>query len=665
LTCFDQKSIIISESTAKALFGKENPINKQIQLNNYYDTKVTGVYEDPAQNSVFGDMQFFANFSNLIANNPDIKVHENDWGQTSNFIYVQTIDNVSLDQASAAVSNLYYKNAPTDYANGAKNYQLTVWLYPMEKWYLFSEFKNGYPVGGRITYVWLFAIVGIFVLFLACINFMNLSTARSEKRSREVGVRKVMGSGRHLLIFQFLSESFLVVLLAFIIGVCLTFIALPFFNTLTEKSIKLPVTNIYFWLLTALFLFMTGLLAGIYPALYLSSFQPIKVLKGSFRMGRFSSYPRKVLVVMQFAVSVVLIIGTVVVYQQIKYAQNRPVGYNKGNLIEVKMSDPNFRDKRSVIKQALFTNGIVGEVGFSSSPVTTIWDNWGGFSWKGKDPKSESSFSVTWVNEDFGKTIHWKIKQGRDYSADYGTDTSAVIINESAAKYLGLKNPVGEYITFDADGTKRQIIGVVEDIVAESPFEPVRIGFYWLQRNLNHLGQMYVKINPNLSMNVAVPKLEAIIKKIAPAAPFQYRFTDEEYAQKFSAEQKISSLATIFAVLAIFISCLGIFGLASFIAEQRAREIGIRKVLGASVSNVWQLLSRDFVVLVIISCVIAIPVANYFMNNWLNGYQYRTEISWWTFAAAAIGALIITLLTVSFQAIKAALSNPVTSLRSE
>jgi putative ABC transport system permease protein len=661
----DQKSIIISESTARALFGNADPINKQIRLNNFYDTKVTGVFEDPARNSIFGDRQFFANFNNLIANNPDIKVHENDWGQTSNFIYVQTIGTVSLDQASAAVNKLYFKNAPSDYANGAKEYHLAVWLYPMENWYLYSEFKNGYPVGGRITYVWLFAIVGVFVLFLACINFMNLSTARSEKRSKEVGVRKVMGSARNLLIFQFLSESLLVVFLSFIFAVFLTFISIPFFNALTEKNIKLPLTNIYFWLLIMPFLFITALLAGIYPALYLSSFQPIKVLKGSIRLGRFASYPRKVLVVMQFSVSVILIISTVVVYQQIKYAQNRPTGYNKGDLLEVKMSDPNFRNNKSAIRDALFSNGIVSEIGFSSSPVTTIWDNYGGFSWKGKDPRSESSFSVTWVNEDFGKTIHWKIKEGRDYSKDYGTDTSSVIINESASKYLGFKNPIGEFITFDANGTKRQIIGVVEDIVAESPFEPVRIGFYWLQKNFNHLGQMYVRINPDLSMNEALPKMEVIIKTMVPAAPFQYRFTDEEYAGKFSAEQKISNLSVIFATLAIFISCLGIFGLASFVAEQRAREIGIRKVLGASVSSLWQLLSKDFVMLVIISCIIAIPVANYFMTNWLNGYQYRTEISWWIFAIAGFGALFITLLTVSFQAIKAALANPVISLRSE
>ncbi|HTE10465.1 MAG TPA: ABC transporter permease, partial [Chitinophagaceae bacterium] len=563
----DHQGIIISESTAKALFGTGDPINQQIRLDNHIDTKVTGVYEDPAPNSTIGDVRFFANYENLLANNPDIKANEDNWGHTSHFIYIQTAGNVSPEQASAAINKLYVKDAPSNFAEGAKKYNATAWLYPMEKWYLYSEFKNGYPAGGRITYVWLFAVVGIFVLLLACINFINLSTARSEKRSKEVGIRKAIGSSRSSLIVQFLSESFMVVLVAFIIALFLTVISIPLFNELTEKSIQLPVANPWFWLLSALFLCSTALLAGIYPALYLSSFQPVKVLKGTIRLGKFASYPRKALVVMQFTVSVVLIIGTVVVYQQIKYAQSRPVGYSKESLLRINMYDPNFQNNKLAIKEALLTNGIVSDVGFSSSPLTAIWDNWGGFSWSGKNPESESSFSVTWVNEDFGKTVHWKIKQGRDYSKDYGTDSSAVIINETAAKYLGLKNPVGEFIRFDADGSNRQIIGVVDDIVAESPYEPVRMGFYWLQKNLNNLGQMHVKINAHSSMRAALPKIEAVFKKIAPGALFQYKFADEEYARKFAAEQKISKLATVFAILAIFISCLGIFGLASFIAE--------------------------------------------------------------------------------------------------
>ena len=435
---------------------------------------------------------------------------------------------------------------------------------------------------------------------------------------------------------------------------------------LTEKSIKLPVTNFYFWLLSALFLFITALLAGMYPAFYLSSFQPIKVLKGSFSFGKIC-----ILSTENFSGYAICGFG---------YSNHRYCGRISANKVCAKSSGWLQQGKSGggencstliseiinrQLKKLYYQMELLVKLVFHPARLLPSGIIVAALTGKEKTPGPNLPFSVTWVNEDFGKTIHWKIKQGRDYSKDYGTDSSAVIINESAAKYLGFKNPIGEFITFDADGTKRQIIGVVEDIVAESPFEPVRIGFYWLQKNLNHLGQMYVKINPDLSMNVALPKMEAIIKKIAPAAPFQYQFTNEEYERKFSAEQKISNLSTIFAALAIFISCLGIFGLASFVAEQRAREIGIRKVLGASVSSLWQLLSRDFVVLVVISCMIAIPVANYFMNNWLNGYQYRTEISWWIFAAAGFGALFITLLTVSFQAIKAAIANPVESLRTE
>lgn len=659
------QNIIISASAAKALFGNDDPINKQIRINNRFDSKVTGVYEDQAPNSSFADVQFFGNYENLLANSPEIKVHENTWSHTSHFIYVQLADHVTMNQANAAIQQLYEKNSPADFAEGAKKYKTSLWLYPMEKWYLYSEFKNGYPDGGRITYVWLFGTVGIFVLLLACINFMNLSTARSEKRSKEVGIRKAVGSLRSSLIFQFLGESFLVVFFAFVISLFLTYVSIPGFNSLAGKSIRLPLANYYFWGLSVLFLIITSLLAGIYPAVYLSSFKPIKVLKGAIHLGKYASYPRKVLVIVQFSVSIILIVGTVVVYRQIEYAQNRPVGYNRESLLQIFTFDPDFQNNKPALQQALLKSGIVSNIGFSSSPVTAIWDNWGGFSWKGKVPESESGFSVTWINEDFGKAIHWKIRQGRDFSKDFSTDTSAVIINEAAAKYMGLKNPVGEMITFDEDGAKRQIIGVVDDIVAESPYEPVRRGFYWLEKNPNSLGLMQVKLNPNQSMNTALPKIEGIFKNIVPSAQFQYKFADEEFASKFSAEQKVSKLSTVFAVLAIFISCLGIFGLASFVAEQRTKEIGVRKVLGASTFNLWTLLSKDFVLLVIVSLWIASPVAYYIMRSWLQNYQYRTGLSWWIFAAAGTGVLMITLLTVSFQSAKAAMANPVKSLRSE
>lgn len=462
---------------------------------------------------------------------------------------------------------------------------------------------------------------------------------------------------------QFLSESFVVVCIAFVICLLIVSGSISSFNQLADKNIRLPFSNAYFWVFSFGFLIITSLLAGLYPAFYLSSFQPAKVLKGTLRLGKYASLPRKILVVTQFTTSVVLIIGTIIVYQQIQYAQNRPVGYNREGLVRIPMKDPNFANNKLAMKEELLASGVARQVAFSSSPVTDIWDNWGGFTWKGKNPESESSFTVTWINEDFGKTVQWKIKRGRDFSREFGTDSSAVIINESAAKYLGLKNTIGEFIKLD--NQSRQIIGVVNDVVASSPYEPVSMGFYWLDKNLTNASQMQVKINPDLPASAALAKIEAIQKKFIPSAPFNYGFVDKEFANKFKAEQQISKLATLFAFLAIFISCLGLFGLASFVAEQRTKEIGIRKVLGASVANLWQMLSKDFVVLIIISSLIAAPIAYYFMDNWLQKYNYRTQISGWVFILTAFGALAITLLTVSYQAIKAALVNPVKSLKSE
>jgi ABC-type antimicrobial peptide transport system permease subunit len=317
------------------------------------------------------------------------------------------------------------------------------------------------------------------------------------------------------------------------------------------------------------------------------------------------------------------------------------------------------------MKEELLRQGVASKVAFTDMPLTDNWNNWGGFNWKGKNPDAESNFSVTHIDEEYGNAIQWKLKQGRSFSKEFGTDTASVIINESAAKYINLKSPIGEFIS-DSDNKRRwQIIGVVEDVLTESPFERVRVGMYMLQRNTNALSQMQIKINPNLPATEALTKTAAIQKKLVPSASFRYFFVDEEYGKKFTAEQRIGKLATLFAILAIFISCLGLFGLASFVAEQRTKEIGIRKVLGATVANLWQLLSKDFVVLVIISCLIAAPIAYYCMNEWLQKYTYRTEISWWVFVAAGVGALVITLLTVSYQAIKAALMNPVKSLKTE
>jgi len=662
----DPRAIIISKSTAQALFGDKDAVNQSVRLDGKVDFTVTGVYEDLPRNSTFGHIQLFGNFDGLKIKNEAIKANENNWGHTACRIFVQMADGVTMEQASAAIVDLYKKDTPESVAQYSKKYNTNVWLHPMKDWYLYSDFINGYPIGGRITFVWLFAIVGMFVLLLACINFINLSTARSEKRAKEVGIRKAVGSMKSQLINQFLSESFLSVLLAMTIAVLLVTVSLGAFNELADKSISLPLTNIYFWIACVVCLLVTSCLSGFYPALYLSSFQPVKVLKGTLRIGKYAALPRKILVVVQVTVSVVLIIGTIVVYQQIQYAQDRPVGYEKEGLIRITMNDTELDNNKWVMRNELIASGVAGSVAFSSSPLTAIWDNWGGFTWKGKNPEAESNFTVTWINEEYGKTIRWKILEGRDFSTEFSTDEDAVIINKAAAHYMHLENPVGEYVTLRDGNQQRQIIAVVDDVVAVSPYEKVSPAFYWLaKKNLQQLEQMLVKLDPRISVTDALSKIESIQHKLSPTSPFEYNFVDEEYGRKFSAEQRIGKLALFSTVLAMFISCLGLFGLSSFMAERKTKEIGIRKVLGASVTNLWRMLSKDFVVLVVISCTISIPLAWYGMNIWLEKYEYRTTLSWWIFAFSGVGALMITLLTVSFQAIKAALINPVNSLRSE
>jgi len=661
----DPHSIILSKSAADAFFGSDDPINKNLKIDNRMDVTVMGVYEDLPKNSKFGEVQFFAPWNLWLISNDWVKEAENNWNNTSFTVYVQLKPNVSMEMAQAAVKDFYYKDAPKDWIEDIEKYKPEMILYPMSQWHLISDFKDGRPSGGRITFVWLFGIVGVFVLLLACINFMNLSTARSEKRAKEVGVRKAIGSVKSLLVQQFVSESFLVVLLAFTIALLLVSLVLPWFNELAAKELNLPFAKPIFWLISLAFIMLTGLLASLYPAFYLSSFQPVKVLKGTFRLGRYSAVPRKVLVVVQFTVSVVLIIGTAVVYQQIQYARNRPVGYDREGLISVPMNDPNYRGKQDVIRNELLKTGMISETAMSSSPLTAVWNNIGGFTWSGKEPEEDSDFAVTNVTPDFGKLVGWEFMAGRDFSKLLSTDSAGLVINETAAKYLGLKNPVGEMIKLDDGAKSWQIIGVIKDMVMTSPYEPEKRGFFMLDFNYSASSQFHMKLKPTVSAREALPKMEQVFKNIVPSASFDYKFVDEQYAKKFSQEERIGKLASLFALLAIFISSLGLFGLASFVAEQRTKEIGVRKILGASVFNLWKMLSKDFVYLVIISVIISIPIAFYFMSSWLKNYNYRTEITWWIFVFSGMGAVLITLFTVSYQSIKAAMGNPVKSLRSE
>jgi ABC-type antimicrobial peptide transport system permease subunit len=535
-----------------------------------------------------------------------------------------------------------------------------MFLHPKKDWHLRADFDGGVNVGGRIQYVWLFGIIGLFVLLLACINFMNLSTARSEKRAREVGVRKAIGSTRPQLIVQFFAESFLVVVIAYLLALGIVILSVPFFNQVADKQMGILWLNPIFWLCGLVFILFTSIIAGSYPAFYLSSFRPVKVLKGTFRAGRFASLPRKVLVVLQFSVSVILIIGTIVVYRQIEYAKNRPIGYNKSSLVTVN-SNGVLHSKFEMLRNELKSSNLIVDMAESTSPTTDVYNSNGGFDWEGKDPSLGVDFPNSGVTYEFGKVIGWKIKEGRDFSRDFATDSLAFILNESAVKFIGFKDPIGKTIKWNDQAFT--VIGVVYDMLVESPYKPVRASMFHIDTEMQNV--TIIKVNPTLPAGEAIAKIEAAFKKIDPASALSFNFVDEQFARKFGDEERIGKLASVFAILAVLISCLGLFGLASFVAEQRTKEIGIRKVLGATVYNLWTLLSTNFLMLVCIACVVATPLAWFGMSQWLSKYDYRTEINWWIFAAAIFGALLITIITVSFQAIKAALSNPVKSLRTE
>ncbi len=653
----DMHGMLISRQTAASLFGNADPLGKIIKIDNDQEVKVTGVYDDLPYNSTFGNTRFIASWKLYITNLQWGFKESDPWVSNMFQCFVQLADHADLAKVSAKIRDIKLKMVNPDDAR----HKPVVFLQPMSKWHLYAEFKNGVNTGGRITYVWLFGIIGCFVLLLACINFMNLSTARSEKRAREVGIRKAIGSLRSQLIFQFFSESMLFVFIAFILSLFFAQAALGFFNQVADKKMTLPWAQPLFWVAGILFSLVTGAIAGSYPAFYLSSFNAVKTLKGAFRVGRFAAIPRRALVVLQFSVSIILIIGTITVFRQIQFAKTRPVGYGREGLIMSYIATEDIHKHLEAIKQDLIHAGAITEISESSSAPTFVDETDDGFEWRGKDPSIQGNAGVVYASMNFGKTIGWKIKDGRDFSADYPSDSSAMIVNESFARFTGLKHPVGETLRW---GKKDyQIVGVVQDMLMESPYEPVFRAVFPMSVNAEHW--INIRINPRMNVHEAIAKIEPVFKSYNPSQPFEYSFTDEEFARKFGDEERIGKLAAAFAGLAIFISCLGLFGMASFMAEQRTREIGVRKVLGASVFNLWRLLSREFVVLVVISLLIAVPVSWYYLHNWLQQFHYRTEMSWWIFLSAGLGAMGITLFTVSFQAIKAALANPVNSLRSE
>ncbi|WP_295120644.1 ABC transporter permease [uncultured Chitinophaga sp.] len=651
----EMRSVVLTEKSAKSMFGDEEALGKTIKIGDRDDFIVTGIVKDLPDNTRF-------QFEYLLPWAVTGLSQRQDWGWSDNSTptYVLLRPHTSLAAVASKIKGL--KQA---YSDEAKNMKWELFIYPLERWRLYSSFTNGAEDNaGRSSFVKIFGIIAGLILLIACINFMNLSTARSEKRAKEVGIRKVVGAPKSALILQFIAESVLIALLAGIVAIVIVILCLPAYNQLTNKQLFLDFTNIYTWFAFIGFILFTGLLAGSYPAFFLSSFQPVKVLKGTFKKADALLTPRKALVVLQFTSAIILIVCTIIIRQQIDYARQRETGYNKDNLVYHFLTG-DIPKNYELIKAELLEAGVAKSITKTNSPLTERWSNGWGQNWEGKNPDDKTSFDRYMADEGLGTTAGLQFVQGRDFDLKkYPTDSSALIINESSLKLMKFKNPIGQVV--EDLGLKWHIVGVVKDFILTSPYEPTRpILICGGKSTFMTFQVMQVKLNGNNSTAQNLEKAEAIFRKHNPDYPFEYEFVDQAYAKKFENEQLQGTLAALFAQLTIFISCLGLFGLATYMAENRVREIGIRKVLGASITSITTLLSKDFVKLVLVSFCIAAPFSWWIMHNWLQYYEYRVSIQWWVFAVACILSVTIAILTVSYQAIKAALANPVRSLRKE
>jgi len=655
-------SVVLTERAARALFGDGDPINQVVRI---YDPvnfdnaplKVTGVLKDLPRNSTF-QFDYITPLS-LLVSGAWARDAKDNWADAMFEMYIGVEPNADPAQVGADAKMLVQKNAPTAY----RAFQQQVLLQPLKDWHLFTNFQNGRAVGGIIDYLRLFGVIGVLVLFIACINFMNLSTARSQKRAREVGVRKVIGSSRGALIRQFLAESMLFTVMGFVLALILVQVSLPAFNRLTGSGVAIPWFEGGFWLIMAGYVLLTALLAGSRPAFYLSSFRPVQVLKGTITTARSAVLSRKGLVVLQFTCSIGLIIGTIIVYQQIQYARSRSAGYDPNRLVESGAGTGDFE----ALKRAALASGVVSGMTKTLSLTTEKWPRSVVSDWQGKGSNEPLTLLMNAVaDSDYFKTLGMALTEGRNFTGNYSVDSSCTILNETAVRMMHLQHPVGTYITWMFAGNNPQrvrVVGVVKDALIDGPFGAAAPAYFLYQPGWTY--SYTYRLTPTVNTGAALARLKPIFDQYDPSTPFEYHFVDEEYAGKFSFEVLIGQLAAIFTGLAIFICCLGLFGLAAFMAEQRTKEIGIRKVLGASVSQVLLLLTKDFILLVGISCLIASPIAFYFVQNWLHQYYYRISIGPGVFVLSAILAIVIAVATVSFQAIKAALMNPVRSLRQE
>jgi len=648
------QSVIISESMARNFFGEENPIGKTIKMNANQGYSVdglytvTGVFKDLPANCYY-HFQWVSPYEAWETANPWVKPWDNPMAETI----------VELDPSAsiAAIDNqlTHYLGTKVD---GAKN---ALFLFSMNDWHLRANFENGVQTGGTIRYVHLFSLIAIAILLIACINFMNLATARSEQRAKEVGVLKVMGAGRSGLIGKFIGEAIILSFLAVGLAIGLLYLLLPAYNTLVNKHLSINLFQFSHWSTLLAIAIVSGLIAGSYPAFYLSSFNPVFVLKGvKIKTSVSAIFVRKGLVITQFTASVILIICTVIIYQQVQHIKSRDLGYTRDRLIYMNL-EGNMKKDFEVLKDRLLATGYVENAATSLHDALHVYSHGNGYSWQGKDPNMKVPIHSNVVSPEYISTMHIQLVSGRDFYPTPGVDSTSWIINESMAKLMGKEGKIGGILT--SGPWHGQVVGIIKDFVYNDIYgsgAPLV-----LFPGLYNPTVMALRFKPNAPLSQALAATGSVIAADNPGHPFEYKFADESFDALFSTETLIGKLAGIFTTLAVLISCLGLFGLAAYTAERRAKEIGIRKVLGASVKGLAVLLSREFAVLVTLSCGIAFPIAWWAMRGWLQGYEYRTTIHWWIFVIAGGAALFIALATVSFQAIRTAMTNPIKSLRTE
>jgi ABC-type antimicrobial peptide transport system permease subunit len=640
----DPYSIVLTESSARAFFGDEDPMGKVLRVNNRDNVKVSAVVKDPPGNSsiTFDYVRLF-NY-----NTPLLQRMMNDWNSSSWAVYIQPAPGVNMAQVKKIINDEVHAHDPggTEFIT-----------FPMSRWRLYSDFENGKSVGGMIEEVRLFSIIAVIILLIACINFMNLSTARSEKRAREVGVRKTLGSGKTQLVWQFIMESQLLAVIAFVLSLALVFVLLPLFNDMVNKQLRLEFADPVFWGVALAIVLFTGIVAGSYPAWFLSSFNPVKVLKGTFLGGKAALWPRRVLVVAQFIVSILLISATIIVYRQLQFVKDRDLGYDPDNLIGV-FSSPDLARNYENVRQELINTGLVSSVTRNFAPVTEIWWRAGNPDWEGRPQDLSFIVAVQSTGRDYIKTTGLRLLEGRDFSG-MPADSSSIIINRATMEAMKVKDPLGRTLRFM--GREYTIIGVTDNMVVEDPYRLVdpTLTVY----DPGNANIITLRLNDGVSPKRALAAIEPVFKKANPQYPFEYRFVDEEFGRKFQSEELISRITDIFAVLAIFICCLGLAGLVAFTIEKRTKEIGVRKVLGASVAQLLQLVSAEFLRLVLVAFVIAVPLTWWMMGVWLKKYLFQVAISPWLFAAVGGAILVLTLAVVSSNTIGTALRNPVKSLR--